>query len=139
MGILLDQNDHIRWKVLAATVLERRLSNVVAFCSSQDIRLLTIKGWAAAQNYPPSVIREYGDVDICVSGDDFSRAEALIESPEKVLGKPFRMRSLTSNADFALQLLKRALTRATMLKGTRCDAKEFAPVLIKFIADQNRS
>ncbi len=43
--------------------------------------------------------------------------------------------SMTSNADFALKLLKSSLAHAIILKGMRYDAKQFAPVLIKFIED----
>ncbi len=75
-------SDHTRWIALAAKVLRLRLANVTAVFYDNGIQTLTIKGWVAAQYYPTSIIREYGDVDICVSISDYSRAVALIESAE---------------------------------------------------------
>ncbi len=71
-----------RWPALNAKILERRLSDFVSFFTDKRIQTLTIKGWVAAQVYPNSIIREYADVDICVSAIDHGCAGALIASPE---------------------------------------------------------
>jgi len=44
------------------------------------IEPILIKGWAAARNYPESVPRFFGDVDLAVAGPDYERASTVIEA-----------------------------------------------------------
>lgn len=71
-----------RWNALNAKVLERRLSDAVHFFNERSIKSLTIKGWVTARCYPEGLPREYGDVDLCVSAEDYPKVEKLIASNE---------------------------------------------------------
>ena len=46
----------------------------------KGIEAILAKGWAVARLYPDRVLRPYGDIDICVSADQFNTAE---NTPER--------------------------------------------------------
>jgi hypothetical protein len=70
-----------RLLALQSAIAEEKLVKVFRAFRQSSIPLVLAKGWAAAQFYPDSAIRPYGDIDLLVSPADYKRAAALAESP----------------------------------------------------------
>lgn len=74
--------DEIRWHKLSLRRTELGLIDAFSFYRRYEIEPILIKGWAAAQNYPPDKPRFFGDVDLAVSPEQFDNAESILNSPE---------------------------------------------------------
>jgi hypothetical protein len=59
-----------------------KLKQAVALLRSNGVEPILIKGWAVARLYPERGLRPYGDIDLCVSPDQYTKAKALLDSPE---------------------------------------------------------
>lgn len=74
--------DEIRWHKLSLRRTELGLIDAFAFFRRHKIEPILIKGWAAAQNYPPDKPRFFGDVDLAVSPEQFDDADSILHSAE---------------------------------------------------------
>ena len=54
------------------------LSELCSLLNSVGVTPLLFKGWAAAQSYPESWLRPYGDFDLLVRDDEFARARTAL-------------------------------------------------------------
>jgi len=71
-----------KWNLLQARAQQQNVIDAFRLFRSCGIEPVLIKGWAAARNYPPGVIRRPGDVDLAVSPEDYDRAFQLHREPE---------------------------------------------------------
>jgi hypothetical protein len=56
------------------------IEKVFVLLRSVGVEPILIKGWAAARYYPEPGLRPYGDIDICVRGDEYQTAERALAS-----------------------------------------------------------
>lgn len=83
MDTFLTDND--RWGVLSQKVSEARVASAFDRILSLGVEPILIKGWAAAQWYPESVFRYYGDTDLAVSSSDFETLTGLSREDPSIL------------------------------------------------------
>lgn len=69
--------DELRWYLLTSKKIESEIANIFRLFRENRIEPILIKGWAAAQNYPPDRPRFYGDVDLAVAAEDYERASIV--------------------------------------------------------------
>lgn len=69
--------DPVRWHKLAMRRHEIEIAAVFGAMINNRIEPILIKGWAAARNYPQGHTRNFVDMDLAVSRDDFANAVAL--------------------------------------------------------------
>lgn len=69
-----------RWRHLYGKKLEIDVVDSFRFFQQHGVEPILIKGWVAAQNYPPDVRRHYDDVDLAVSKSDFKIAKHLLST-----------------------------------------------------------
>lgn len=67
---------------LQAALHRRNLKRVISFLRSLDLEPLLVKGWAIARHYAEPGMRPYGDIDLCVSQDQYARAREALKSPD---------------------------------------------------------
>jgi hypothetical protein len=82
-ALLHDAYRHLR---LAARVHEREIKHVVSLLRAEDIEPVLVKGWAVARLYPDRALRPYGDIDLCVRPDQFTKAEGVLKRLESIEG-----------------------------------------------------
>lgn len=63
---------------LHSMIREEQTLATFQFLSSCRIAPFIIKGWVAARQYPDSGYRPYGDVDVCLSPEDYEKALAAV-------------------------------------------------------------
>jgi len=63
---------------LEAGVHQKKISMILARLRAAGIDPVLVKGWAAARLYPEAGLRHYVDVDLCVGGDEYSRARQVL-------------------------------------------------------------
>lgn len=73
--------DEHRWHLLENKKRESEIAYVFAQFRAAGIEPVLIKGWAAARHYPPGRGRQYNDLDLAVSADDFETAHELAHKP----------------------------------------------------------
>lgn len=71
-----------RQHTLHTALHEQALKHVVSLMRSAGVDPLLVKGWGVARLYPESGLRPYGDIDLCISRDQYPRAVAAMKSPE---------------------------------------------------------
>ncbi|HKC63346.1 MAG TPA: nucleotidyltransferase family protein, partial [Pyrinomonadaceae bacterium] len=75
--------DAYRLHTLHALIYKQKIKRAFSTLRSSSIEPILIKGWANARLYPEAGLRPYGDVDLCVSPDDYdAAAELLLARPE---------------------------------------------------------
>jgi hypothetical protein len=74
--------DELRWSRLQLRRFELNIVTVFDTFRSRGIEPILIKGWAAAQNYPPDIPRRFSDVDLAVVADVYDDAFQLARSNE---------------------------------------------------------
>ncbi len=77
--------DEYRYYLLRKRHAEGLIISAFRGLRRNGIDPILIKGWAAARNYPESVPRFFGDIDLAVLSSDYRRAQHLIEG-EKLGG-----------------------------------------------------
>jgi hypothetical protein len=70
--------DELRFYLLKKRLTEELIVKAFKSFRARHIEPILIKGWVAAQNYPESVPRFSGDVDIAVSESDYEVASQLV-------------------------------------------------------------
>ena len=63
---------------LSSLIHEREIEQVIAALRSAGIDPVLIKGWSVARLYPDKALRPYGDIDLCVTADEFAKAERVL-------------------------------------------------------------
>jgi hypothetical protein len=71
-----------RLQLLQSSIHEQKIRKVFRLLRSESIEPILVKGWVAAALYPEAALRPYGDIDICVTAEDFKAAEAVLGRPE---------------------------------------------------------
>src|SRR4030095_5756102 len=71
-----------RLQCLQSAIHEEKLQKIFQLLRASRVEPLLIKGWAAAANYPELGLRPYGDLDLVVRPQDFSKAQQIVASPE---------------------------------------------------------
>jgi hypothetical protein len=74
--------DTFRHQSLRAVIHERNLGTVFRFMHDRGFDPILAKGWSIARLYPRPGLRPYGDIDICVSSNQYDRALAALTGPE---------------------------------------------------------
>lgn len=74
--------DDVRWNLLQRKATERRVGQAFALFRKHSIEPILIKGFAAAQFYPESILRVSVDMDLAVSAADFDLASEISVSAE---------------------------------------------------------
>lgn len=69
-----------RHQVILSAVRESEIATAVAALRAGGVDLVLGKGWAAAKHYPEVGVRPYGDADLYVSKEQYSRAAAIVDS-----------------------------------------------------------
>ena len=69
-------------QTLQAAVHDDEVAQVFRLLRQAQLDALVVKGWAIARLYPDPGLRHYGDIDLCVRGQDFARATQLLEGAE---------------------------------------------------------
>lgn len=77
-SILTKEEMEDRYRLLHYRVQCRRLAEVWEKFESAGFHPILIKGWAAAQLYPQPYERDYTDIDLVFSTDEYERAEAFV-------------------------------------------------------------
>jgi hypothetical protein len=72
--------DEYRFYILRKRHAENLIVDAFRGLRREGIEPVLIKGWVAARNYPESVPRFFGDIDLAVAGDDYDRARSVIEA-----------------------------------------------------------
>lgn len=67
-----------RLSKLRSVIREQQTLLAFRFLTGKGLKPLVIKGLVAARMYPDTGLRPYGDVDICVSPDDYDQALAAL-------------------------------------------------------------
>ena len=72
-----------RLHTLHALLYKQKIKRAFSILRAASVEPILIKGWANARLYPETGLRPYGDVDLCVSPDDYeAAAELLLARPE---------------------------------------------------------
>lgn len=71
-----------RQHALHTALHEQAIKHVISLMHSAGVDPLLVKGWAVARLYPEPGLRPYGDIDLCVSREQYPRAVAAMNSPE---------------------------------------------------------
>ncbi len=69
---------------LKNAINQQTIERAIALLRSVEVEPILVKGWAAARLYPEQGLRPYGDIDLCVRPEQFTRAETALESVSKV-------------------------------------------------------
>lgn len=75
-----ETTDEYRFYLLRKRHAENLILNAFRGLRRDGIEPVLIKGWAAARNYPDSVPRFFGDIDLAVAGKDYESARNVIEA-----------------------------------------------------------
>lgn len=78
----LQLHDAYRLYKLRAIVYEREIAKIFRLLRSQAIEPVLVKGWAIARHYAEPEARPCGDIDLCVSKEQFAEARAILENCE---------------------------------------------------------
>ena len=74
--------DEFRFYLLKKRHAENLIVEAFQRFRAYGIEPILIKGWAAARNYPETVPRFWGDVDLAVSGRDYDKARSLVSGSD---------------------------------------------------------
>ena len=71
-----------RLQSLQSDIHEQKIQKIFRLFREAGIQVLLAKGWAVAGLYDSKALRPFGDIDLCVQPNDFTRAQELIATPE---------------------------------------------------------
>jgi hypothetical protein len=71
-----------RLQALQSAIHEQKIEKLFRLLRQASIKAIVAKGWSAAQLYPDSALRPYGDIDLLVHPSDFASAEEVVSSPD---------------------------------------------------------
>ncbi len=75
--------DEERWFLLERKTTRNEISlDISTNFTELEIELILFKGWAVARYYPSGKGRQYNDIDLAVSAEDFEMADELSHSEE---------------------------------------------------------
>lgn len=66
-----------KYKLINYRVYEKKIGDIYRTLQKNNLEIILIKGWAAAENYPKPYLRQIGDVDLAVNPLKFIKAVAL--------------------------------------------------------------
>ncbi|HEY0323408.1 MAG TPA: nucleotidyltransferase family protein [Pyrinomonadaceae bacterium] len=73
-------HDAYRLYKLRAVIYEREVAEIFRLLRSHSIEPILVKGWAIAKHYAEPETRPCGDIDLCVSKEQFAAAQAVLKS-----------------------------------------------------------
>lgn len=76
----LELEQAYRLHALQSAIHEREIKTVRGLLGRAGIEPVLVKGWAVARLYPESGLRPYGDIDLCVSPEQFTAAKAALNT-----------------------------------------------------------
>ena len=79
-GELLHQG--YRMQALQTPINEERIVRAYRLLRAAAIEPILIKGWAASQLYPHRTLRPYGDIDLVVRPQEYSKARAALQQDD---------------------------------------------------------
>ena len=71
-----------RLQSLQSAIQEQRIEKVFRLLRHAQVDAILVKGWAASKLYSETVLRPYGDIDICVRAEQFKLAKEVLSVPE---------------------------------------------------------
>ncbi|HSS20325.1 MAG TPA: nucleotidyltransferase family protein [Pyrinomonadaceae bacterium] len=84
----LELHDAYRRQRLSARRHERDIETVISQLRAAGVEPVLVKGWAIARHYADPALRPYGDIDLCVSPNQFANASEVLKEIESIDG-PF--------------------------------------------------
>lgn len=78
----IDLQQAYKLHAIHASVFEDRIKKVITLLRSAHVDPVLIKGWAVARLYSDTVLRPYGDVDLCVRRSEYAAAADACDSDE---------------------------------------------------------
>jgi len=63
---------------LEGVVHRQKIKQILAGLRAAGIEPVLVKGWSVARLYPEAGLRHYVDVDLCVGGNDYARAQQVL-------------------------------------------------------------
>jgi hypothetical protein len=79
-GELLHQG--YRMQALQTPINEERIARAYRLLRAAAIEPILVKGWAAAQLYPHRTLRPYGDIDLVVRPEEYSKARVALQQDD---------------------------------------------------------
>lgn len=76
-----DLQQAYRLLALQDTLHEQEIKQVFTLLRAAGVEPLLVKGWAVARLYPETVLRPFGDVDICVRPEQYKLAAEALKGP----------------------------------------------------------
>jgi len=70
-----------RMSLLDAAVHERETTRAFDYLRSVKVEPILCKGWSVARNYPERGLRPYGDIDLLIRPEEYSRAREALFDP----------------------------------------------------------
>ena len=80
----LELRDAYRLHALHSVKHQSEIRQVFTLLRASGVEPVLVKGWAVARFYPEMGLRPYGDIDLCLTGEQFRAAEKLLERPPGV-------------------------------------------------------
>ncbi len=71
-----------KFRIIIFKVYEKQIADVWKSLQSENLEIILIKGWAAAQNYPKPHLRDVGDIDIAVNPKQYQLTLNLLNKNE---------------------------------------------------------
>jgi hypothetical protein len=78
-GVAFQLQQAYRHHTLEAARHQRDIKTIFSLLRSNNIEPMLIKGWSIARLYPEKGMRPYDDTDLIVRGDQYSRAQAIVD------------------------------------------------------------
>jgi hypothetical protein len=74
-----DLHQAYRLNTLESVINESKITQAVSAMRAAGVDPILIKGWSCARTYPQRGLRPYGDIDLCVRPDDYSKAMRVVD------------------------------------------------------------
>jgi len=71
-----------KFRIIIFKVYEKQIADVWKSLQNENLEIILIKGWAAAQNYPKPHLRDVGDIDIAVNPKQYQLTLNLLNKNE---------------------------------------------------------
>ena len=71
-----------RLLTLQAAIHQTKIERVFRYFRAAGVEPILIKGWSVARRYPQPGLRPYGDIDLLIRPEDYSRASCVVTSEE---------------------------------------------------------
>jgi hypothetical protein len=71
-------DEEAKFRIIIFKVYEKQIADVWKSLQSENLEIILIKGWAAAQNYPQPYLRDMSDIDIAVKPEQYQSTLNLL-------------------------------------------------------------